>query len=126
MPLPQPIDDKQIYSIDTLSLDEFEHGLLALSRHFVMGYEDGNRKSWNSAYIIAVERWGERIGLPVAFAVMKLIGVLMRLRPDIEVLDPFIAENKTCVTGDEHALMLMVHYMRRARVASHHDAYSAP
>jgi hypothetical protein len=115
-----------ISELSALGLDEFEHGLLVLSRHFLSGYETYNTKAWNSAYIIAVERWGERIGLPVAFAVMKLIEALSKTRTDaVSYLDPLRIEYKSVVTDDEAALMTMLHHMRRDATAPARDAVEA-
>ena len=64
---------EDLVPIDTLPFDEFELGLLAVLRHFSKSYTVPENQTWQHAYLIAAERWGERIGLSTAYALMKVI-----------------------------------------------------
>lgn len=100
--------------IDSLGFDEFELGLLAVLRHFSKSYEAPEKQTWQHAYLIAAERWGERIGLSSAYALMKVIQAVSRCRPTgLDVQDPLCLSAKNFVTEDEFALIGMLHHMRR-------------
>ncbi|MBO6919203.1 MAG: hypothetical protein JJ858_12280 [Rhizobiaceae bacterium] len=100
--------------IDTLPFDEFELGLLAVLRHFSKSYTVPENQTWQHAYLIAAERWGERIGLSTAYALMKVIQAVSRCRPNgLHVQDPLCISARKHATEDEIALIGMLHHMRR-------------
>ncbi|GGX37527.1 hypothetical protein GCM10007385_00080 [Tateyamaria omphalii] len=109
----------------SLGLDEFERGLLAVSRYFFLCRAEPDRQAWQVAFSVAVERWGPDIGLPVAFAASKLVRALADLRPDFDSLDPFETEARTRVSSDEAMMMRMLHHMRRDQTSDARDAVDA-
>lgn len=105
---------ERLIAIHTLPFDDFELGLLAVFRHFTKTYESPENQSWELAYSVAAERWGERIGLSTAYALMKVIQAVNRCRPaGLEVQDPLSISAKNLATEDEIALIGMLHHMRR-------------
>jgi hypothetical protein len=106
--------EEELALIETLGFDEFELGLLAVLRHFSKSYEMPENQTWQHAYLIAAERWGERIGLSTAYALMKVLQAVCRCRPNgLNVQDPLCAFAKKHVTEDEIAFIGMLHHMRR-------------
>ena len=100
--------------IDELPFDDFELGLLAVLRHFSKSYESPEYQTWQHAYLIATERWGERIGLSAAYALMKVTQAVCRCRPrGLNVQDPLSTVAKKYATEDEIAFIGMLHHMRR-------------
>lgn len=100
--------------LEELPYDDFELGLLAVLRHFSKSYEMPEQQSWQHAYMIAAERWGERIGLSTAYALMKVIQAVSRCRPTgLCVQDPLCPDAKVYATCDEEAFISMLHHMRR-------------
>lgn len=107
------VSDKLIL-LEELAYDDFELGLLAVLRHFSKSYEMPERQTWQHAYMIAAERWGERIGLSTAYALMKVIQAVSRCRVNgLCVQDPLCPDAKIYATLDEEAFISMLHYMRR-------------
>lgn len=95
-------------------LDEFEEGLLPVLRHFMLTLAHPERQTWQFAYKIAGERWGETMGLPVAQAMFKLVQFTVAARRNsFEAIDPFALEERAFVTRDERAFLQMLHHMRR-------------
>lgn len=100
--------------LEELPYDDFELGLLAVLRHFSKSYEVPEQQAWQHAYMIAAERWGERIGLSTAYALIKVIQAVSRCRPNgLCVQDPLCPNAKISVTSDEDAFIAMLHHMRR-------------
>lgn len=94
--------------------DDFELGLLAVLRHFSKSYEAPEQQAWQHAYMIAVERWGERIGLTTAYSLMKVVQAVCRCRPTgLNVRDPLGPDVKSYASSDEIAFINMIHHMRR-------------
>ncbi|CUH88267.1 hypothetical protein PH5382_02200 [Phaeobacter sp. CECT 5382] len=95
-------------------LDDFEEGLLPLLRHFLTSLKAPERQSWQYAYKIAAERWGEVLGLRVAQALFKLIDRAVKARGEpLEFLDPLAPDERGFVTRDEFSILRMLHHMRR-------------
>lgn len=112
--------------IDNLSFDEFELGLLVVIRHLSKSYDAPEGQSWQHAYVIAVERWGEQLGLSVEYSLMKVIRAVCRCHPNgLRVQDPLCCEARTFVTEDEVALVGMLHHMRRDETADARNAVQA-
>ena len=100
--------------IETLPFDDFELGLLSVLRHFSKSYETPEQQTWQHAYMIAAERWGERIGLSTAYALMKVMQAVSRCRPGgLNVQDPLCPDAKMYASVDEVAFISMLHHMRR-------------
>jgi hypothetical protein len=95
-------------------LDEFEEGLLPVLRHFFLCLAQPERQTWQFAYKIAAERWGEARGLPLAHALFKLVQFIVKARrTGFDAIDPLALEQRDFVTRDEQALLQMLHHMRR-------------
>jgi hypothetical protein len=104
-------------------LDEFEEGLLPVLRHFMMSLAEPERQTWQFAYKIAAERWGETLGLPVANALFKLIQFTSKARRvKFNAIDPLAIEDRRFVTRDERAFLRMLHHMRRDETGRARDA----
>lgn len=119
-----PVDASDL-PLEDLGFDDFESGVLAVSRYFLLSYDDPQTHSWHTAFAVAIERWGPDIGLAVAYAVSKLIHVLCVARPDFRFCDPFSAEARDRVTPDEARLMRMLHHMRRDQTPDARTAVEA-
>lgn len=95
-------------------LDPFEEGLLPVLRHFLQCLAQPERQSWQFAYQIAVERWGESQGLPIAHALFKLVQFTLKARRvGFDTIDPLELDDRAFVTRDEQAFLQMLHHMRR-------------
>lgn len=106
--------DSNLTPIHTKGFDEFELGLLVLLRHFSKCYKEPEQHGWQNAFVIASERWGELIGLRVAYSLMRVIQSIRRCRPaGVHVLDPLCIETREYLTPDEAAFIGMIHHMRR-------------
>ncbi|WP_083100738.1 hypothetical protein [Pseudophaeobacter leonis] len=104
-------------------LDEFEEGLLPVLRHFMMSLAEPERQSWQFAYKIAAERWGETLGLPVANALFKLIQFTSKARRvTFNAIDPLAIEDRGFVTRDERAFLRMLHHRGRDETGRARDA----
>ncbi|NRB00991.1 MAG: hypothetical protein HRU32_14460 [Rhodobacteraceae bacterium] len=100
--------------IDTLELDEFERGLLTVARHFFTSFETPAMQSWGHAFAVADERWGEALGLAVAYRLQKVIRAVLDARDhSICFHDPMTPASRDFATGDEVNLLFMLHHMRR-------------
>lgn len=76
--------------------------------------EASEQQSWQHAYVVAAERWGEQIGLSVAYLLTKVVRAVRSCRPNgLSVQDPLCREEKNFATKDEVALISMLHHMRR-------------
>ncbi|KIC11547.1 hypothetical protein RA19_05780 [Leisingera sp. ANG-M1] len=103
--------------------DGFEEGLLPVLRQFLLSYEQPDSRAWQHAYAVAAERWGEAVGLPVAQSLMKLVRAVLERREDkFRFIDSLDMEQRGMVTGDEAALLRMLHHMRRDQTAQAREA----
>ncbi|MEP4039159.1 hypothetical protein [Pseudophaeobacter sp.] len=95
-------------------LDEFEEGLLPVLRHFLQSLAQPESQSWQFAFRVAAERWGESLGLPVAQSLFKLVQFTTKARRvGFDSIDPLSLEDREYVTRDEQAFLQMLHHMRR-------------
>ena len=102
--------------IEDLVCDDFERDLLPVARHLMMTFSRPEQQTWQVAYSIAVERWGERIGLPAAHGLSEIISSLLRIRVGgLDFQDPLCLESRDYVTDDETQLIRMIHHMRRGQ-----------
>eukprot|EP00919_Chromeraceae_sp_WS-2016_P041901 GHVR01099748.1.p1 GENE.GHVR01099748.1~~GHVR01099748.1.p1 ORF type:complete len:140 (-),score=22.00 GHVR01099748.1:88-507(-) len=96
-------------SLSFCDLDEFEEGLLSVLRHFMMSLAEPEGQTWQFAYKIAAERWGETLGLPVANALFKLVQFTTKARrTPFNAMDPLVIEDRGFVTRDERAFFAHV------------------
>lgn len=102
-----------VIAVEQLGFDPFEAGVLAITRHFMTGFDAPHLQAWQTGFAVAVERWGQDIGLNAAYAVLKLVQALRRARYDFEYNDPLCTNARVWVTADEARLMRMLHHMRR-------------
>ena len=113
------------YDAEELGFDVFETGVLAVARHLFLSFVVPEQLRWQTACGIAVERWGANVGLPVAYAVFKLVRALDDARDDFAFHDPACLEMRDRVTDDEALMMQMLHNMRRDETPDARDAVEA-
>ena len=110
------------FDLEHLGFDDCERGLLAVARYFFLARSVPEHQSWQVAFAIAVERWGPDIGLPIAFAMSKLVRAVGDVRTDFVSSDPFDDDARQRATFDEAVLMRMLHHMRRDQTVDARDA----
>ncbi|WP_247744784.1 hypothetical protein [Shimia sp. R11_0] len=116
---------KSIDVLRTVGCDTFEMGLLPVLRHLVLGMLEGEAKACARAFDIAIERYGEAIGLPVAHGLQKMAVSWLTCRQSEsgpEMRDPLCLEAKKTVTEDEIQIISMVHHMRRDNASAARSA----
>ena len=112
-------------AVETLGLDPFEIGLLAVLRHFLTAFARPETLAWQSAFALAAERWGEARGPQIAMGLLPVLQALRTARQsDFDFANPLCVTCRAYVTGTESAFMQMVQMMRRdqtklARAAVH-------
>lgn len=111
-----------VIAVEQLGFDPFEAGVLAITRHFMTSFDAPHLQAWQTGFAVAVERWGQDIGLNAAYAVLKLVQALRRARYDFEYNDPLCTNARVWVTADEARLMRMLHHMRRDQTNDARDA----
>ncbi|MEM6656900.1 MAG: hypothetical protein AAF496_08360 [Pseudomonadota bacterium] len=103
--------------------DDFELGLLPVMRHFILSFAEPETQSWQHAFSVAIERWGQDQGLALAHLVFKIIKAGLHCRPyGLAFNDPLCVESRRDMTCDELALMRMLHHMRRDETPEARDA----
>ncbi|WP_054462318.1 hypothetical protein [Phaeobacter sp. 11ANDIMAR09] len=113
-PQRRPLEKRDMMPVTFCDLDEFETGLLPVLRHFMLSLTRPESQSWQFAYKIAAERWGETLGLPVAQSLFKLVQFTLKARrAGFDAIDPLALDERDFVTRDEQALLQMLHHMRR-------------
>lgn len=100
-------------AIGELGLDDFEHGLLIVLR-YIFRPEGADC----TPYLIAVERWGEEVGLPVAYRLINLAAALNHCKSDLKFKDPLCLDQRVSATRDEVLVLLMLHHMRRDQTSA--------
>ncbi|MFE3837107.1 hypothetical protein [Pseudogemmobacter sonorensis] len=109
-----PSDDA--VPVASLGLDDFETGLLAVLRHFMTAFARPETQAWQSAFALATELWGGARGPQVAQGLLTVVQVLRQARrADFHYANPLCPECSAMATGEEAALCLMLHAMRRDR-----------
>ncbi|WP_054304370.1 hypothetical protein [Gemmobacter sp. LW-1] len=102
--------------VDTLRLDDFETGLLAVLRHFLTAYAHPDSQSWQAAFQIAAERWGQARGPQVAMGLLSVLQTLRGARRGpFDFANPLCRTCRTWATGSEVAFLAMIQAMRRDR-----------
>ncbi|MEL6100319.1 MAG: hypothetical protein AAFR68_03290 [Pseudomonadota bacterium] len=110
------------FDLEHLGFDDCERGLLAVARYFFLSRSVPEQQTWQVAFSVAVERWGPDIGLPIAFAMSKLVRAIGDARTDFASSDPFEARARESATFDEAVMMRMLHHMRRDQTPDARDA----
>ncbi len=111
---PQALGRSDRLPLNLCDLDDFEEGLLPILRHFFRTLAEPERQTWQFAYSIAAERWGEASGLPISQAMFKLVQCTAKARGiEFEAIDPLALHERDLVSQDERALLQMLHHMRR-------------
>ncbi|MBO9473087.1 hypothetical protein J7413_05995 [Shimia sp. R10_1] len=114
---------RPIEALRTIGCDEFEFGLLAVLRHIMLGLYEADPHGWTRGQDIAVERWGEAVGLPAAYLLNKVALALAESREDgPEMMDPLCTEARLKMTDDEMQIMSMLHHMRRDKASGARSA----
>lgn len=109
--------------LSDLTADEFEIGLVAVMRHFLMARQQPDSQAWEIAFQIAVERWGDEIGLAAAFKSSALIRAVLKARDAaFDYCDPLDMDQRSLASDDEVLLIRMIHHMRRDNTAASRDA----
>ena len=111
--------------LNDLGFDPFEAGVLAVARYLFCAEVEPERRTWFVALSVATERWGPDIGLPVAFALAKLVRALHDVRANMAFHDPYVPDSRVRVTRDEAMMMRMLHHMRREETAVAREAEDA-
>lgn len=102
--------------LETLGLDHFEIGLLAVTRHFMTAFARPESQAWQNAYAIAAERWGQARGPQIAHGLLAVIQALRQARAeDFHYANPLCISCREQATPEEAAFCLMLHAMRRDR-----------
>jgi hypothetical protein len=100
--------------VETLGLDPFETGLLAVLRHFLTAFARPETLAWQSAFTLATERWGEARGPQIAMGLLPVLQALRGARRgDFCFANPLCVTCRAYVTGTEAALLQMLQAMRR-------------
>lgn len=109
--------------LETLELDEFERGILAVARHFLTSFETSEFQFWARAYGAAAEYWGETVGLAVAHRLQKVIRAVLDARDgSVSFYDPLDPASHDNATQDEVTLLRMLRHMRRDEAVPARDA----
>jgi hypothetical protein len=100
--------------VETLGLDTFETGLLAVLRHFLTAYARPESHAWQHAFTVAGERWGLTKGPQIAMGLLPVLQSLRGARRGaFDFANPLCEICRTYVTGTESAFLQMVQAMRR-------------
>jgi hypothetical protein len=111
------------HTLTFTEFDGFERGLLPVMRHFILSFTEPESQAWHHAFSVATERWGRDQGLVLAHLVFKIIKATLHTRPlGLAFKDPLCVETRQELTCDEHALLRMLHYMRRDETPAARDA----
>ncbi|MCG7494161.1 hypothetical protein [Thalassobius sp. Cn5-15] len=108
--------------VDLCGFDAFELGLLPVMRHLLTTFTQPESQAWIRAQTIAVERWGETVGLASCHRMQALLRCLHDCRDDLSVIDPLDIDQRGRVTVDEETCLWMLHYMRRDNTPKARDA----
>ncbi len=113
------------HTLPFTEFDGFERGLLPVMRHFIHSFTEPETQAWQRAFSVATERWGRDQGLVLAHLVFKIIKATLHTRPlGLAFNDPLCVETRQELTCDEHALLRMLHHMRRDETPAARDAVS--
>ncbi|MEM8652600.1 MAG: hypothetical protein AAGF54_18880 [Pseudomonadota bacterium] len=108
------VNTKPSMAVDNLKIDEFEIGLLTVTRYFLASVNKTSVENWQQGYTIASERWGETVGLRAAFYLWSLINSVLNSKSDVFLFhDPLNLETRGFVSEDEKLLIQTIHHMRR-------------
>lgn len=100
--------------VETLELDDFETGILAVLRHFLTTYAQPDSQGWQTAFKLAAERWGDQRGPQIAMSLLPVLQALRRARrSDFDFANPLCVTCRAYVTGTEAAFLIMLQAMRR-------------
>lgn len=119
-------DVKNLQSVGRLGLDEFERWTLQIIRQFLVAHQNPESQTWHNAFLFAVERWGEPLGLAAAHLASKYVKAVLRFRGNgITFNDPLDVHIRDFATEDEALIMAVLHYMRRDQKSYARDAVAA-
>jgi len=111
------------HTLEHLGLDTFERSCLPILRHFCEAHANPNTQAWHRAFILAVECWGETLGLAAAHLLSKYMRAVLKARADgFSFQDPLDIDKRGFVTEDEAHLLTVLHHMRRDQTGSARDA----
>jgi hypothetical protein len=99
--------------------DDFELGLLAMTRHFFGTAPPGSLPGWRRAFGLATDLWGISNGPRAAQSLLHLVETVVAVRDRaLQVVTPSAGRMRHPATGDEADLMALIHAMRRNRLNS--------
>ena len=102
--------------VETLGLDDFETGLLAVLRHFLTAFAHPESQAWQTAFRVAGERWGEARGPQIAMGLLQVLHSMRGARrASFAFANPLCVTCRTQATGTEAAFLHMLQAMRRDR-----------
>lgn len=102
--------------VETLGLDEFETGLLAVLRHFLTAFARPETQGWQTAFAVSAQRWGEAKGPQIAMGLLSMLQSLRgSRRGDFDFANPLCTTCRAYATGTEADFLRMVQAMRRGR-----------
>lgn len=102
--------------VDSLGLDGFETGLLAVLRQFLTAYTRPETQAWQTAFALSAERWGAARGPQVAQGLLAVLQAMRQARrAEFRFANPLCPDCRLLATGEEAAFALMLHAMRRDR-----------
>jgi hypothetical protein len=108
--------DPDAIPLETLGLDAFETGLLAVLRHLLTAYSRPESQAWQTAFEIAAQRWGLARGPQVAMGLLPVLQALRSARrADFEFANPLCRTCRHFATDTEAAFLRMVQAMRHDR-----------
>jgi hypothetical protein len=103
-------------ALETLGLDSFETGLLAVLRHLLTAYARPESQAWQTAFELAAQRWGLARGPQVAMGLLPVLQALRGARrADFEFANPLCLTCRHYATETEAAFLRMVQAMRHDR-----------
>lgn len=112
-------EDRTAAPVESLGLDGFETGVLAVLRHVCLSFAAPEGQSWRHAFAIATERWGPARGPEVVTGLLPVLDALAETRrAPFAVMDPLSLAARGRVTADEAGLMRLIAAMRRERTGA--------
>jgi hypothetical protein len=115
------------------SLDQETAALLPLFRYHLAALQGTDPLAWRIAFCVAAQRWGEGLGLALAYRVQVLLSaILVEREKPFQIADPLDLSQREAITADERILITMLDAMRggdtaraRALIASLTDGRAA-
>ncbi|MEM6387132.1 MAG: hypothetical protein AAF718_12940 [Pseudomonadota bacterium] len=119
-------DTHGLQAIQQLALDTFEREALGIARQFLKAHAHPETQAWHHGFLMAVECWGEPVGLAAAHGISKYVNAVLRFRSNgLSFQDPLDAHAGDYATEDEALMISVLHYMRRDKTHHAREAVAA-